>query len=95
MLRYHIKTIHEGIRPEKRKCRSCEKEFSTKKGLENHIKIVHDGIKPEKQKCNLCPREFSTIGRLKLHYKANICNSKRPQQRNVKTTNLENDKKEF
>ena len=90
-----MKTIHEGIRPEKRNCGSCEKEFLTKKGLENHTKIVHEGIKPEKQKCNFCPRVFSTIGRLNQHYKANLCNSKLPQQRNIKITQLENINNDF
>ena len=65
-LKIHQKIVHTEIRKEKQfKCKSCEREYFTKKGLVDHIREFHEDIR--KYECNLCDRKFHRPRQLRIH----------------------------
>ena len=49
------------------KCRSCDKSFGLKCGLEKHTKTIHESIKA--YKCDSCDKHFSQLSNLEKHVK--------------------------
>ena len=63
----HIRTIHEGRKPEPSKCSLCDRYFTTKAQVKVHILAVHEKKRP--YACELCNLSFAQTAHLKTHMK--------------------------
>ena len=80
LLKLHLKFQHgygqtKSDKIKENWCKTCEKGFSSKNGLEGHILNIHE---PEKKlQCEKCPRRFSQASQFRKHV-ANNCKTVKP-----------------
>merc|ERR1712024_81575 len=87
-LRTHVKTYHEGKRPN---CDQCGKDFATENYLRKHIAAVHDGSR--NFPCPFCSKAYlhkeglnnliSTVHE-GITYQCDFCNKSFTQSNNLK-----------
>lgn len=57
-------------------CQKCNKEYKTRRGMDNHIKKgcqLKENIKIKKYQCDLCNIDFDSHLEMKRHMELNIC----------------------
>ena len=68
-LKKHLKRTGcggENIKPDKIKCETCQKEFTTKQAHDKHLKTIHRGVKD--RICSRCSYATYSNFNLKLHF---------------------------